>query len=545
MAMRILLFLLGCAAMADAQPPRVGVGMIQRKLSLKEAIAQALAHNLEIEIEKTQVAAAAAAERGARGFYDPTFRWLPSLESRNTPAGSILQGADGKLAEHFHNENFSIRQRLPFQGASLGVDFVNSRQSSSNPFNSFGSLVYSQLLFTFTQPLGRNRGIDAERAQLQIRSKERRISQTELRLKAIDVVVRTEQAYWDLVAAREDAQVKAEAVNLAREQLARNQRMIAAGDLAPVERSASEAELERRLDSWYAAVGAITETENALKTLLSGGHDEEVWQDEIVPIDSHAIDPPEGTDLRQAAAKALSLRPELEVVDERQAINQVEQRQNAEQVKPRVDLNTSYGDAGLGGTLRSGTDPFSVSNMAVYQRINQLSAQAGLDPLAAPATGGTPGTLVGGYGTSLSNLFAGRYQTLQAGISVEFTLRNRAAAANLAASAIEQRRLRLVRRQTEQGIVVEVRNALQALETARQRRVAAQAGARAAQEKLESETRLFQTGESTNFLVLTRQNEYSDSRHRELTARLDFNKAIGRLGQALGITLQSHEVSVR
>ncbi|MEJ7605365.1 MAG: hypothetical protein WKF37_03650 [Bryobacteraceae bacterium] len=30
--------------------------------------------------------------------------------------------------------------------------------------------------------------------------------------------------------------------------------------------------------------------------------------------------------------------------------------------------------------------------------------------------------------------------------------------------------------------------------------------------------RLFQTGESTNFLVLTRQNEYADSRRREVVA---------------------------
>ena len=91
----------------------------------------------------------------------------------------------------------------------------------------------------------------------------------------------------------------------------------------------------------------------------------------------------------------------------------------------------------------------------------------------------------------------------------------------------------------------QVRNALQALQTARQRIAAAEASARAAGEKLQSELRLFQTGESTNFLVLTRQNEYADARHRALAARLDYNKSVARSEQALGKTLEAHGVSLR
>ncbi|MCL4402041.1 MAG: TolC family protein, partial [Acidobacteria bacterium] len=74
-------------------------------------------------------------------------------------------------------------------------------------------------------------------------------------MKVIEIVTRVEQAYWDLVAVRQDAEVKSDAVDWARQQLERNRRMIAAGTLAPVEVAASEAELERRLDAWYASVG--------------------------------------------------------------------------------------------------------------------------------------------------------------------------------------------------------------------------------------------------------------------------------------------------
>ena len=59
------------------------------------------------------------------------------------------------------------------------------------------------------------------------------------------------------------------------------------------------------------------------------------------------------------------------------------------------------------------------------------------------------------------------------------------------------------------------------------------------------DSRLFQSGESTNFLVLTRQNEYADSRRREAVARLDFNEAVTRMRQAVGTTLEAHNVQVQ
>ena len=110
---------------------------------------------------------------------------------------------------------------------------------------------------------------------------------------------------------------------------------------------------------------------------------------------------------------------------------------------------------------------------------------------------------------------------------------------------IAERRLKLEQARAEQLIEAQVRNAVQAIETAKQRFAAAGAAERAAQEKLDSEIRLFQTGESTNFLVLTRQNEYLDSRRRAVVANLDLNKAVSRLEQALGSTLRSRNISLK
>lgn len=528
-------------------PNRVGVGPVKREMNLSEAIERAIRNNLEVEIERTQRDQAAQAAAGARGFWDPTFRWAPGLETRNLPTGSALQGVEGKLSDHFLRQNFYFRQKLPKAGTQFGLDFENSRESTNNPFAGLTPYINTRLFFSFTQPLLRNREIDQDRARLEISRKQADLSQVQLELKTIDVVTRVQSAYWDLVAARRDVEVEADNVGWAREQLAQNKRMIDAGTLAPVELAASEAELERRLDNWYQAIGQVTTVENVLKTMLSGDAGDPLWNEEIIPTDlKPPKSPPEGIyDLRESISQAQQRRPELRAISTRQSANDIEKRQNANLVKPQVDLVAGYGTTGLGGTLANTTNPFSQSFGELFTRVNQLAALSGLEPVNVGDFGSLPGSVIGGYGTALSTLFGGNFQTAQVGLQLDFTFRNRAAESNLAQSVIAERRLKLERVQAIQTIEAQVRNALQAIQTARQRIAAAEASVRAAREKFESETRLFQTGESTNFLVLTRQNEYADSRRREVLANLGLNRAIALLETALGTTLEDHNIVVK
>ncbi len=528
---------------AQAAQPRVGVGAAQHKMTLREAIELALGQNLDIEIEKTNRETAAQALKGARGFLDTTLRWSPSILAAKIPTSSILMGADGILAEHVHTENFSVRQMLPWNGAGLGVDFENSRQSTTNPFDSLNPYFNTKLTVSFTQPLLRNRAIDPYRAELKIRRKRLDLSDTDFALRNIDVVTRVEQAYWDLVAARQAVDVLSDSVEWARQQLAMTKRMVAAGTQAQVEISASEAELERRLDTYYSGIGLVTEAENGLKLLLTSSRENPLWGDEIVPVDIETLEPPEAGDLREAVGAALKHRPEMRSVATQREVAAIGTKLNADQLKPQLNLVAGYANTGLAGTATTG-DPFSQLFGGIVNQVNELSIPAGLPPLAF-SFGALPASLNGGYGKALSNLFGGSYPTVQVGLTLDLTPRNRAAQANLAESAILERRLKLEQARVELGIEAQVRNAMQALSTARQRIAAAEASARAAKEKLDSETRMYQSGESTNFLVLTRQNEYADSRRRDVVARLDANKAIAQLRQAVGSTLDAYKIRLQ
>lgn len=548
----VLLLAFGMPAMAQsasppaAQPPpaRVGVGLEERRLSLDEAVQLALKNNLEIEIDRTDIVNAEQVLKAARGIFDTVLSYKPSIASITTPTASSLASADGKATEHDFNNDFSVRQRTPWQGMSLHADFTNLRQTTNNPFTSLSPYTTSRLTAGLSVPLLRNRKLDYDRAQIRVRMKQLSQSKIDFEVRVIDVITRTQGNYWDLVAAIEDETVSADGVRLAQDQFDRSKRQVDSGTLPPVEISAAEAELKRREDSFATAVGQVTQAENALKIMLASDQSDALWGLRLTPTDVRV--PAEMQhDLQTALNEAMKRRAELHSVDLRLEALQIQTSLAKDALKPQINLTANYTNSGLAGKVTSTENPFSSVFGAQVERLNQISTILGLPLLPAMNFGsGVPAALVGGYGQNLYNLFSGNFQSMDAGLTIEWTPRNRTAEAMLAQSVVGERRLRLQKRQVEQGIAVEVRNAMQGIETARQRITAAAASERAAKEKLDSEIRLFQTGESTNFLVLTRQNELIDSRRRTVQAELQMNRAVARLRQATGQTLEANQIKL-
>ncbi len=524
---------------------RVGVAG-EMSLSLKEAVAMAVENNLDVRIQKTNVAIAQQGVAAAKGNFDPVLRWNPMVVSAITPAASVLQAPNGKLTDRSVTQNFSLIVPTEKNGFRFTGSFENQRNSTSNPFVGLNPYYSSRLRFGITQPLFRLRDMDASRAELLISRKQTDISATEYEVRLIAVVAAAQQAYWTLVAARQDVGVRQDAVRLAEEQLARDQRRIDAGNLAPVELAGTRAELERRRDSYLASVGAVTEAENQLKLLISPQRENEIWGRELVPTDTGNVSAPSVSSLEEAVQSALAQRPEPKLVAMQVDIVAVNQRLNESLKLPQVDLVGEFSLSGLGGKQAPPLTFFSSIDHNLYNRVSALSQAQGLGPIVPPSISipPLPGDLIGGYGTNLQNLFGGTYHTWQVGLNFDLNLKNRRAEASVAQSRLSAQRLQLQRAQTDQAIQSEVRNALQALDVARQRIRAAEASAKAAEERLASETRLFDNGESTDFLVLTRQNELADSRLREVVSRLDLNRALARLDLALGSTLQSFQIRV-
>jgi HAE1 family hydrophobic/amphiphilic exporter-1 len=530
----------------EVEPARAGVGETRTKLALRDAIAMAIENNLELEVERANINMSEQLLNAARGAFDGVFKWNPSGEARRTPTGSILISPTGRLEESYHYQNFGWQQRIPGQGTSLQLGFDNAWQSTNNPFTALSPYTIARLYVNLVQPIVKNRKIDRERTEILVRRKSIDTAESDFEIRLVDVVGRVERSYWNLVAARQDVFVTSEGMRLGREQLARTQRQIEAGTLAPVELSAAEAELQRRIDTYHASVNLLSEAENSLKTLITGGHADDIWKAAIVPADERGENGEEpSAELDTAISEAVKRRPELRSILYRRETATIQKESAADQLKPQVNLVFGYSAAGLAGSVSQIESPFLTSNAALYGRVNQLSGFHDLVPLSPPSGGGIPPGLEGGYGQTLSNLFGGNNQSFAGGVSIEWNPRNRTAKSNLEQAVISERRLDLQKRQLEQQIAVQVRTAVQNIETAKQRILAAEASARAAQEKLDSEVRLFQTGESTNFLVLTRQNELFDSRRRVVFSHLELNRALSGYRLARGTALDHYQIRPR
>ncbi|HKC88124.1 MAG TPA: TolC family protein [Blastocatellia bacterium] len=525
---------------------RIGVQTSNRvSLTMHEAVMMALENNREIEIERLNARMNEFDLRAAKGVYDPALTASVFYDHSVTPVASLLAGgADGRLKTTDFAGMSKITQRLPWQGGSAQAIFDHSRATSQNLFNSLNPQFTTSLSFEFSQPLFRNRRIDEPRRQIKIAKKRLDLSDSQFRQRAIEIVAKVERAYWDLVFALRDEEIKRESVELARTQLAHNQRLVEQGALAPIDVVSARVEVERRTDETEAAVETIQRAENALKELMIAPGDAEMWRAALAPVEKPELDLSALMPFDDALKIAFKNRPEMEQYRLRGELNSIDVDYFRDQTKPRIDLIASYGTFGLAGKGRTDLNPISASQEQLFARVNQLSQIAGLPVLPSFPVGATPEKFIGGYGQSLANLFRNDYRAWRVGVNIELSIGNRTAKAQLGRALVAGKQIDAQRQRAEQMIEVEVRNALQAVETARRRVEAAKNSRVNAELQHTSERRKFDAGQSTNFFVLDRQNALSAARGRELKALTDYNKAVSELQRALSTTLTNNNVAV-
>lgn len=527
---------------------RVGVDLVDQKpLSLREALEMALVNNKDIEVARSNVKIAEFDLEGARGVYDPRLSSLSYYERSTTPVTSILSGggANATVTQSDFTGTFRFEGLVPKYGGGYRVDFSSIRLVTDNILTALTPQYPTALTLSYTQPLWRGFRFDINRRQIEVAKKNLSLTDAQFRQRTIETITAVQRAYWDLVYALRNLQIQRDAVRDARTQLEHNRRLVSEGVLAPIDVVAADAQVSGFEQSVYTALEDVSRAENNLKNLIAENRNSALWNVSIVPTDAVDLTPPV-IPLEEAMRAAIENRPELKQSDAAREINQLDQRFYREQTKPQVDLIGSYGAVGLAGdvNLAAASNPFTNSNEQLRQRINQLSQLNGLPLLPAPPAVTVPENLVGGYGQSLLNLGANRYNNFRVGVQLSLPLRNRTAEAQLGRSLVEGQRIQTQREQLEQLIQVDVRNALQIVRTAESRLRAAAASRSASEQQYQSEQRRFDAGQSTLFLVLERQTALTTARGNELRAQTDLNKAIAELQRATGNSLQANNVVV-
>ncbi len=484
------------------------------RLQLEDAIAIALARNLDIAVERYDRERALYGVEANRGIFDLLTTVDVSTAENDSPTVSELEGVP-VLSSESRGADLSLSQLTPWGGEAtftLGADrdASNSLDRQINPsYFGFGNLSFTQPLLRDFGRLATSRGIYLARtdSQISVENFESIVSQ---------IVQQVETAYWNVVESRELFVVAEESLALARDLDRRNRIQVEVGTLAPIELVQSEATIAERQEQIITAEARLRDADDELLRLLnlSQAMAEGLA---VMPLTPPETEPVE-IDIEQAIEVALDERPEVRsqrLQLERLAID-AEYFDN--QTLPTLDVRAGYGAQGLGGT---GEIPVSEDEV--------LQLNTGLGDA---------------FDTVLDRDFTG----WNLGLFFSYPLQNRTARAQAAIAelALDQGTTQLS--QVELSVITEVRSAARRVRTAEQQIQSAEATSRLQQRNLEAEQKRYENGMSDSFRIAQIQNELVSARSREVTAvtnyRLalaDYYRSIGRLLEQKGIALAREE----
>jgi outer membrane protein len=466
-------------------------------LTLEDAVRRAVEHNPDLAIVRlgTEVEAARVGE--SQGAYAPVFSTTLGRSSNVTPPSNFLLGDSGVDVNDWFSST-GVRQRLRWGAGTWSLSWDTSRTTTNNPISSFDPSLQSGLQVAFSQPLLRDRKIDASRQQYIIAKRNQESSELRFRESVVQTVAAVKQAYWTLKASMANVTVQQRSLELALELARQNKIRVDAGQIPPLDLVQAEAEAAQRRENLIRARTVADDAEDHLRRLIMDPADASFWRTRVDPIEEP---PGRGPlpDVDAAIANALNERYDLARARHEldNAGTNVEFLTN--QKLPDVRLETSYRGSGLGGTqfVRGGGFPGVVT-----------------------------GTRDRSFGAALGQAFSPDYPTWSLGVTVNYPIGRSFEEASLARAEIERRqaaqRIASLRLQTAETI----RQAARQVTSTAEQVDAANAGAALAQQRFDAELRRFDVGLSTTFLVTQAQRDLLQAQVNLLQTTLDYQSSL-------------------
>jgi outer membrane protein TolC len=150
----------------------------------------------------------------------------------------------------------------------------------------------------------------------------------------------------------------------------------------------------------------------------------------------------------------------------------------------------------------------------------------------------------GGFGTVLDQIFTRKYPTYGVGVQVTLPIHNRIAEADLARDEINVKQAQVRLRQLQNQARLEVEDALIAMRRARASYEAAVQARKLQQESLEAEQAKFEVGASTAFFVIQYESLLAQAKSTEVAAQSSYVKGKAALQRAMGTILDENHISM-
>jgi outer membrane protein len=150
----------------------------------------------------------------------------------------------------------------------------------------------------------------------------------------------------------------------------------------------------------------------------------------------------------------------------------------------------------------------------------------------------------GGFGDAVSQMFRRDFKNWSVGLNFSYPIFNRAGRGNMGVAkyTLEADSALLVT--TEQNVLLDVRSAVRAIDTARRSIVAASKGRELAERNLDAERKKFENGMATSFEVTQIQRDLSAARTTEEQAFAVYRKAVSALHYSMADILEWKGIQV-
>lgn len=559
-------------------------------LSLDDAISIALEDNLDISVERfipwiaqTQLLKADAGGVPQSGSaqqvvlgnapqtsFDPVIsgqvNWIRNSVPVNngflSGLGSITNGGSTTsfgcstvvipcITSNNQNINFNYSQGF-HTGTSFSVSFDNDRGTSTSGQNLFNPDWVSSLTLSVSQPLLNGFGkLPNIRFILEAKNS-LKVANSLFAQQVITTVTQVSNDYWELVFARENVKVQQAAVGVSQKLYEDNKKQLDIGTMAPLDVLTAESQLATDQQNLIVAQTTMLQDETVLlvaitKDALAG----DLTGIEIVPTTPISTpDVVENIPLDQAVREAWQKRPEILQSDLNLQNAKIEERVTKSALKPTLNAFLEYGAQGLSGNrLKLNQTATSFAPDPTQPILNESGVPAeigGLPLFLGTPTGFSSNPIVafGGLGDSLDSMIHNRFPVYGGGLNLILPIRNRSAQADNARAQLDERQQEVQLRQSENAILLAVRNAMIALQQDRNQVAAADKARDLAQQTLDDEQKKYQLGTSTSYNVVLRARDLTAAQGTELRARANLVEAEVNFNQAMGRTLEANHIIV-
>lgn len=328
------------------------------RMTLEDCLIAAIRQNDDVLIAGVDPLRAEADIFSARGEFDPILqgRFLYSRSSVAASQQLLRFGGISNIESYNTQLNGTLLGKTPYgQQYALSFDVNKEETTFGNFIEEFDTL----LTMTITQPLLRGFGKKVNTVRVLAAKNARGAAELQLRLTLMNTASDVVKAYWDLVGAVDNWQVRRTSLSNAERLLEINETRREIGTAADIEVLQAKAGVATRQSELIAARAQVATASDALKRVI-GLRDGDLFSPAlVVPTDRPEITV--YTDAEVAAsneqvdvsiARALAKRPELRLAELEIDNAELDAVRARNEMLPQLDVSGSYGAGGRDHKVR-------------------------------------------------------------------------------------------------------------------------------------------------------------------------------------------------